>query len=208
MPVQHRTRRSLPAALVAVALALPACGESSAAPPFTPEAGRWTTTDAALSSAGCGALAELGFFDDALGAGQSFTLASGADDGRFTLAGGAPFPGADEPEPLSCDLLANRRDFVCEPRQLELPLDAAAIAEFAPADGPLRELLDNLPDGATVTFVVDVEVDGTFDTRTAGSTTTALTVDCEGLLCGGLSLVGVDLPCTITADALLEHDPG
>lgn len=193
---------------VAAALTLIACGESSPAPPFSPQEGDWSVTDAALSSAGCGALAEIGFFDDTLGAGQTFTLTAGPDDGGFTLGGGATFPGADAGDPLSCDLLANRRDFVCEPSTLELPLDAEAIADLVPEDSPLRELLAGMPPGATVTFVIDVEVDGTFESERTGSTTTALTIDCEGLLCGGLSLLDVELPCTITADAMLEHPGG
>ncbi|MEO0324079.1 MAG: hypothetical protein AAF447_14050 [Myxococcota bacterium] len=180
-----------------------ACSSSSAAgdAPFGPVSGAWTVSSSDATVSGCGALGDLGLLGDLLPEDASFEIVGDAEAGTFTLQTSATGPDA---EPLMCSQLANRMDFVCDPTERELSLDLGELLAFLPEDSPIRMALMGIPGGGSLTFTIAVDVDGTFTSETMGSATTELTVECSGLLCAGLGFVGIEFPCSLITDAMIE----
>ncbi|MEM1413641.1 MAG: hypothetical protein AAGH15_02010 [Myxococcota bacterium] len=190
--------RLLPFAAAALTLAA-ACSSSTSEPepelPFSPAEGTWTVTSADTTLEGCGGLGDLGIVDGFIGEGTTLALMLGETDGTFTLAldGGAGI----ELDPLMCSQLANRMDYVCD--EANVTLDLGALVDALPEGNPLADLLSG-----ALRLDIALEVDGTFTSETMGSATTAITVTCSGAACALLSVAGIDFPCTLMADALIE----
>jgi hypothetical protein len=175
-------------------------------PPFTPAEGTWTVESSTATVDGCGALGELGLGEGTLPGGQELELTLNAAQTGFTLTGGQALPGTTEAEPLTCSLLATREDFLCDPVEAEIPLDLGGLVELVPP-GDLRDTLEALPGIGSLTFTIELEVDGTFATERSGSATTVLTADCDGILCLAFEGLGVGFPCSVTTDAMLVGPP-
>lgn len=169
-------------------------------PPFNPAEGEWTVTSADTTIDGCGGLEQIEeLLQGGLAEGQTFELMLGESDGTFEI------PTVDQADPLMCSLLANRMDFICEP--VSFSLDLGDLLGGLPEGNPLREILDSIPGGGSLTFSLDLDVDGTFDTERTGSATSVVDLDCDGLLCAGLEFAGFSFPCAVTTDSMLEGPP-
>ncbi|MGF1464777.1 MAG: hypothetical protein ACFCGT_01470 [Sandaracinaceae bacterium] len=175
--------------------------------PFTPAEGEWTVGEADVSVVGCGSLADFDLFNGFLVEGETFELVLGPEDGSFSLRGTEPVPGTEDPVSLSCSLLANRMDYLCDPVEEEITFSLDDLAAQLPAS--IRDLLEGLPSFADLTFSLAIEVDGTFVTERSGAGSASLTIDCRGLLCAGLETdsIGIEFPCSLISDAPLDGPP-
>ncbi len=191
------------AVLTALLTGALACSSSSAGgdeAPFGPASGTWTVTSSEATVSGCGPLGDFGVLGDLLPEDATFEVVGDAEAGTFTLATDL----GPDAEPLMCSQLANRMDFVCDPTEQEVSFDLGDLVAFLPEDSPIRAALMGIPGGGSLTFTISVDVDGTFTSERLGSATTELTVECSGLLCAGLGLVGIDFPCALVSDAMVE----